>query len=80
MHTSLKPSIHIAEVVKKANKALGMLLRCFTFRDKHHYILLYKLYVRCHFENSVQAWNPWLAKDIKTLKMYKSALSGVAVV
>ena len=38
MHTSLKPSAHIGEIVKKANQALRVLLQCFTFRDKFHYI------------------------------------------
>ena len=46
MHTSLKPSAHIGEIVKKANKALRVPLQCFTFRDKYHYIHLYKTHVR----------------------------------
>ena len=37
MHSSLKPSFHIAEAVKKAKRALGILLRCLTFRDKFHH-------------------------------------------
>ena len=64
MHTSLKPSAHIGEIVKKANQALRVLLQCFTFRDKFHYIHLYKTYVRCHHENSVLAWSPWTTPDI----------------
>ena len=65
---SLKPSHQIAESVKKANRALGMLLRNLTFRDKYHYIKLYKTYVRCHLEYAVQAWNPWLLRDIENLE------------
>ena len=65
---SLKPSYQIAESVKKANRALGMLLRNFTFRDKHHYIKLYKQHVRCHLETAVQAWSPWLAQDIESIE------------
>ena len=68
MHESLKPSAHIAEAVKKANKALGVLLRCLTFRDKFHFIHLYKTYVRCHLEYAVQAWNPWLKQDIENIE------------
>ena len=68
MNSSLKPSSHIAEAVKKANRALGILLKCLTFRDKHHYIRLYKTYVRCHLENAVQAWNPWLKQDIENIE------------
>ena len=68
MHSSLKPSFHIAEAVKKANRALGILQGCLTFRDKFHYIRLYKTYVRCHLEYAVQAWNPWLKEDIENLE------------
>ena len=68
MHESLKPSTHIAEAVKKANRALGALLRSLTFRDKVHYIRLYTMYVRCHLENCVQAWNPWLRQDIDNIE------------
>ena len=68
MHSSLKPSAHIAESVKKANRALGILLRCLTFRDKYHFIRLYKMYVRCHLEYAVQAWNPWLKQDVENIE------------
>ena len=68
VQASLKPSHQIAESVKKANRAMGMLLRNLTFRDKHHYIKLYKQYVRCHLEYAVQAWNPWLVQDIDNLE------------
>ena len=68
MQPSLKPSVQIAESVKKANRVLGMLLRCLTFRDKFHFIKLYKQYVRCHLEYAVQAWNPWLAQDIENIE------------
>ena len=68
MHSSLKPSFHIAEAVKKANRALGVLLRCLTFRDKFHFIRLYKTYVRCHLEYAVQAWNPWTKQDIENIE------------
>ena len=65
---SLKPSVQIAESVKKANRVLGMLLKNLTYRDKYHFIKLYKQYVRCHLEYAVQAWNPWLAQDIESLE------------
>ena len=67
VQASLKPGHQIAESVKKANRAMGM-LRNLTFRDKHHYIKLYKQHVRCHLENAVQAWNPWLVQDIDNLE------------
>ena len=68
MHSSLKPSLQVAESVKKANRALGQLLKCVTYQDKVHYIRLYKQYVRCHLEFACQAWNPWLNQDIDLLE------------
>ena len=68
MTPSLKPSVHIAEAVKKANRALGTLLRCLSYRDRFHYIRLYKQYVRCHLETAVQAWSPWLVQDIENIE------------
>ena len=75
MQPSLKPSVHIAEAVKKANQALGILLRSLTFRDKH-YIRLYQQQVRCHLESAVQVWNPWLKQDIDNIEgVQKRAIS-----
>ena len=68
MHTSLKPSVQTADAVKKANRALGRLLRGLTYRDKYHYIRLYKQYVRCHLEYAVQAWCPWTKQDIELIE------------
>ena len=65
---SLKPSYHIAEAVKTANRVLGMLSKNFTFRDRYHFIKLYKQRVRCHLEYAVQVWNPWLAQDIENIE------------
>ena len=68
IHTSLTPSVQVAEAAKKANKALYGLLKCLTYRDKVHYIKLYKIHVRCHLECAIQAWNPWLKRDIDLLE------------
>ena len=65
---SLKPSYHIAEAVKTANRVLGMLSKNFTFRDRYHFIKLYQQRVRCHLEYAVQVWNPWLAQDIENIE------------
>ena len=42
--------------------------RSVTYRDKVVWIGLYKTYVRPILEYCVQAWRPWLAKDIKVLE------------
>ena len=47
---------------------LGQMSRAFHYRDKTTWIKLYKTYVRCHLEYSVQAWNPWLQADKNLLE------------
>lgn len=68
IHSSLKPSLQVAEAAKKANQVLGQLLRSVSYRDKFHFVRLYKQRVRCHLEFAVQAWSPWLQQDIKLLE------------
>ena len=68
VHKSLKPSVQVAKAAKKANQVLGQLARAFTYRDKVYFIKLYKVYVRCHLEYSIQSWSPHLKQDIKVLE------------
>ena len=65
---NLKPSLQVAEAAKKANQVLGQLLRSVTYRDKVHFVKLYKQRVRCHLEFAIQTWNPWLQHDINLLE------------
>ena len=67
VHNSLKPSSHCGRAAKKANQVLGQMSRSFHYRDKT-WIQLYKTFVRHHLEVSVQAWSPWLKKDIEVLE------------
>ena len=68
VHQSLKPSAQIAAAAKKANQVLGQILWAFTYRDKTHFIKLFTSRVRCHLEYAVQAYSPWLVKDIEVLE------------
>ena len=68
VHHSLKPGAQIAAAAKKANQVLGQILRAFSYRDKTHFIKLFTSRVRCHLEYAVQAYSPWLVKDIETLE------------
>ena len=55
---TLKPSSQCSKAAKKANQVLGQMVRAFHYRDKQTWIKLYKTYVRCHLEYSIQAWSP----------------------
>ena len=68
VHQSLKPGVQIAAAAKKANQVLGQILRAFTYRDKTHFVKLFTSRVRCHLEYAIQAYSPWLAKDIEVLE------------
>ena len=63
IHNSLKPAAQCAKAAIKANQVLGQMARAFHYRDRYTWIKLYKTYVRCHLEFSIQAWNPWTETD-----------------
>ena len=65
---TLKPSLQCAKAAKKANQVLGQMVRAFHYRDRQTWIKLYKTFVRCHLEYSVQAWSPWTEKDKNILE------------
>ena len=75
INQTLSPSTHIAESVKTANRKLGQLLRTVSYRDRIHFVKLYKQDVRVHLEYCVQVWCPWLKKDVELLeKVQKRAV------
>ena len=59
----LKPGKHCAEVVKAANRTLGMIKRSFEFKSIAVVRHLYKAVVRSKLEYAIQAWSPHLQKD-----------------
>lgn len=68
VHQSLKPSVQIAAAAKKANQVLGQVLRAFSYRDKTHSIKLFTSRVHYHLEYAIQAYSPWMVKDIEVLE------------
>ena len=68
IHESLKPSVHCATAVKKANMVLGQIRRTFTFSDREILVRLHKMFVRPHLEYAVQAWCPWTEHDVDLLE------------
>ena len=58
----------------KGNQVLGMIRRNITYKDKSLIVPLYKAIVRPHFEYCIQAWRPYIRKDIDMLeKMQRRA-------
>jgi len=64
---NLKPGLQRAKAASKAISILG-LIRRFGKNDKESFRLLYKTYVRPQMEYCVQAWSPYLVKDIECLQ------------
>ena len=66
----------------KASKIIGLVRRNFRDLDKRDFLLIYKTYIRPHLEYCVQAWSPYLEKDMDMLeRVQRSAtrlLSGFA--
>jgi len=64
----LKPSRQCAEAVKKANRALGTIKRCFRYKSLEVVKELYLSRVRPHLEFAIQAWSPQYEKDKKLME------------
>ena len=65
---NLKVASQCAKAAMTANRILGMISRTFTSRDKGTILLLFKSLVRPHLEYCIQAWRPYLQKDINLLE------------
>ena len=68
MSNDLKWEKQCSEIVKKANKILGMIKRNFVDRSKDIILPLFKSLVRPHLEYSCQVWCPHYKKDIKLIE------------
>ena len=64
----LKWGEQCGKAAKKAMTVLGMIKRSFEMIDEKGFIILYNTYVRPHLEYCVQAWSPYLMKDIECLE------------
>ena len=56
----------------KGNQVLGMIRRNITYKEKSLIVPLYKAIVRPHLEYCIQAWSPYLRKDIDMLEKIHS--------
>ena len=64
----LKPAVQCEKAAAKAMSMLGMINRHFRNLDAAGFLIIYKTYVRPHLEYAVQAWSPFLIKDIQCLE------------
>ena len=64
----LKPALQCQKAANKANSVLGRMSRSLTYRNKEVWLKLYRIYVRPILEYCVQAWNPWMSKDVKVIE------------
>ena len=68
VHQPLQSSVHCARIVKKANHVLGIIRRTYDDKSKENAVQLYKSLVRPHLEYCVQAWRPYLQKDVDNIE------------
>ena len=60
----MKVSEQCRIAASKGNQVLGMIQRNLTYKEKSLIVPLYKAVVRPHLEYCIQAWSPYLRKDI----------------
>ena len=69
VHKAMNGSRQVTEAVKKANRALAQLRRTISNKEIDTIIPIYKATVRPHnMEYCIQAWAPYLKKDINALE------------
>ena len=68
MNANMKVSEQCRIAASKANQVLGMIRRNIKYKDKSLIVPLYKAIVRPHLEYCIQAWSPYLRKDIDMLE------------
>ena len=71
VHKSLSPSRNVAAAVKKANRVLGIISRTFTYKSEDIMLPIYKCMVTPLLGYCVQAWSPFLVKDINSMEKYR---------
>ena len=66
--SKLKFSLHCDKLASSGNSILGMIKRTVKSRKKDVIVRLYKALVRPKLEYCVQAWCPYLKKDVEKLE------------
>jgi hypothetical protein len=66
--SNLSFDLHIQEVVKKANRILGLIKHSFKYLDFATFKILYKAMVRSHLEYAQTVWSPHKQYNIEALE------------
>ena len=66
--TDLKPSVHIAKVVKQAKMCLAVIKRTIVSPGVAVFFRLYRQLERPQLEYAVSIWNPYLKRDIDLIE------------
>jgi len=65
------------EAASKARRVLRMVRRQFKELDIQSFLIIYKGFVRPHLEYAIQAWSPYLRKDIDYLERVQRSATKV---
>ena len=68
MNANMKVSEQCRIAASKGNQIIGMIRRNITYEENNFIVPLYKAKFRPHLEYCIQAWNPYLMKDIYMLE------------
>ena len=68
MNANMKVSEQCRIAASKGNQVLGMIRRTITYKEKSFIVPLNKAIVRPHLEYCIQAWSPYLRKDINMVE------------
>ena len=71
MSANMKVSEQCRIEASKGKQVLGMIRRNITYKEKSLILPLYKAIVRPHLEYCIQAWCPYLRKDIDVLDKFQ---------
>ena len=64
----MKVSEQCGIAAAKGNQILGLIRRNIVYKEKELIIPLYKTIVRPHLEYCIEAWRPYLKKDVDILE------------
>ena len=68
MNANMKVSEQCRIAASKGNQIIGMIRRNITYKEKGLIVPLYKAIVRRHLEYNIQAWMPYMRKDMDMLE------------